>query len=550
MSIKTNLLLSSLAVASTLATSNAVAASCQGEIFAMNSGRGETGVVFSLDEQNKSATAHSIAQFSSAAIAYDASTNRTYYASSPIPLEYKVDVSHLDMSDEQFSHLPIRADKFKYSRLAYLDHATGEHVVVGTTKSVIGMTYDASSDSLLAVSFTKLYSIDKNTGEATVLADYSDLDGLSRADLVIKNGELLLITTTSVYSIDRTSFAATELSKHDLIAVGGATVNKNGDLVISRSVINDHGDKNESKLYRLDPYSGETCLAATLPVRINDLTTNTQNAVACDVEPSCSLPSELIPYYSEAVIKQLDSNWKNYDFGDQEFTAPAVFTSAPTFNGKHGGTNRLTDVTPEGYSVSFQEWQYLQDGNGHPNIESFDFLTMDEGRYTMSDGTIVEIGSFILSDTKAFKAVEFSEAFTAKPYVFLQTQTFNGPHTVYTRVAGLNNAGFSAAFYEQDTLNEGHRNERVAYFAILPGSGTTGTLETRAGNKQYSLHQADIDHNGGQIGDHFYLIHEEQSLDAEVVHTKERVQVMDIEEVSLAQSITSRGPDNFSIRRK
>jgi len=88
MSIKTNLLLSSLAVASTFAASNAMAASCQGEIFAMNSGRGETGVVFSLDEQNKSATAHSIAQFSSAAIAYDASTNRTYYASSPIPLEY------------------------------------------------------------------------------------------------------------------------------------------------------------------------------------------------------------------------------------------------------------------------------------------------------------------------------------------------------------------------------------------------------------------------------------------------------------------------------
>ena len=102
----------------------------------------------------------------------------------------------------------------------------------------------------------------------------------------------------------------------------------------------------------------------------------------------------------------------------------------------------------------------------------------------MSDGTIVEIGSFILNDTKAYKAVEFSEAFTAKPHIFLQTQTFNGPHTVYTRVAGLNNAGFSAAFFEQDTLNEGHRNERVAYFAILPGSGTTGTLETRAGNKQ------------------------------------------------------------------
>ena len=550
MSKKTNLLLSSLAVTSVLAASNAVAASCQGEIFAMNSGRGETGVVFSLDEQNKSATANSIAQFSSAAIAYDATTNRTYYASSPIPLEYKVDVSHLNVNDEQYSHLPIRADKFKYSRLAYLDHTTGQHVVVGTTKSLIGMTYDATTDALLAVSFNTLYSINKDTGETTTLADFSDFNGLSRADLVIKNDELLLITTTSVYSIDRTTFTATELSKHNLTAVGGATINKSGELVISRSVINDHGDKNESRLYRLDPYSGETCLVATLPVRINDLTTNTQNAVACDLQPSCFLHSDFIPYYSKAVTKQLDSNWKSYDFGNQEFIAPVVFTSAPTFNGTHGGTNRLTDVTPAGYSVSFQEWQYLQNGNGHPHIESFDFLTMDEGRYTMSDGTIVEVGSFTLSGTKEFKNIVFNEAFTTRPHVFLQTQTFNESHTVYTRITNLNNAGFSAAFFEQDTLNEGHKDERVAYFAILPGSGTTGTLETRTGNKQFSLHQADIDHNGGQIGEHFYLIHEEQSEDEEINHTKEQVIVIDIEEVSLAQSITSEGPDNFSIRRK
>lgn len=544
-----NIALATVALSSALVSTKAFANSCQGELFAMNSGRGELGVMFSLDEQNKAAKAESLAKYSSSAIAYDPSTNRTYYASSPMPLEYKVDVSGLDLSEEMYQQLPVRADKFRYNRLAYLDHATGEHVEVGITESVIGMAYDSASDKLLAVSYTTLYSIDKNTGEAEALADFSKADGLTRGDLVIQNGELYLITSTSVYSIDRTTYKRTKLSKHNLVAVGGATVGQNGDLLISRTVINDHGHKNESLLYKLNPYTGGTCLVATLPVRINDLTTNTANSVACYTQDPCGLDNT-IPYYSEAVIKQLDHNWKTYDFGSQSFYEPMVFTSAPTFNGGHGGANRVKDITPYGFTVSFQEWQYLKNKRKHPNIESFDFLALEAGRYTMTDGTVVEVGSFTLDDTRVFDQVNFGDSFNAKPHVFLQTQTFNGHHTITTRVKDITETGFKAAFFEQDAYDNGHYPEQVAYFAILPGSGSTGTLETQVGNKAYSLHSDEIDHTGGKIGKHYYILAEDQSVDREVKHAKETVQVIDIEQVSLAQHTSNNGPDNFSIRRK
>ena len=63
--------------------------------------------------------------------------------------------------------------------------------------------------------------------------------------------------------------------------MGGATVNNNGDLVISRSVINDHGDKNESKLYKLRSIHRYVLQQHDF----NDLTTNTQNAVVWNVTP-------------------------------------------------------------------------------------------------------------------------------------------------------------------------------------------------------------------------------------------------------------------------
>ena len=112
-------------------SSGAYANMCTGELYGINSGRGHLGVVFSLDEQAKTAAIHSKAKFSSAAMAFDSTRNRLYYVSAPRALTYKLDPSSLNLSDDELKDLPIKGEKYKYTKLAYVDMQTNTHTESG-----------------------------------------------------------------------------------------------------------------------------------------------------------------------------------------------------------------------------------------------------------------------------------------------------------------------------------------------------------------------------------------------------------------------------------
>ncbi|MBQ4847675.1 DUF1735 domain-containing protein [Pseudoalteromonas sp. MMG005] len=284
---KTSLTMPALSLIAISICAPSYANECLGELYGINAGRGDLGLLFSLNEEVQSAQAKSIAKFSSSALAYDNSNNRMYYVASPRPTEYEVDVSALAISADELAHLPIKGKRYKSTKLAYYDFASQSHTIVGTTKSVIGMVYDNQNDTLLASSYSKLYQIDKQTGEATELASLGNLLGKYRGDLVIKGSQLLLVTSSSTYEINRSTYALTLLSNHGLTSVTGATLNQAGDVVISRTLINDHGHANKSQIYMLEPNTGSTCLLATVPVRLNDLATNTNQPVACYTNVQC-----------------------------------------------------------------------------------------------------------------------------------------------------------------------------------------------------------------------------------------------------------------------
>ncbi|TMP29636.1 hemolysin [Pseudoalteromonas rubra] len=284
--------LSLIALVASSVSSVSFANTCTGQLYGINAGRGDVGILFGLNEQDNSAFAQTLAEFSASALAYDETSKRMYYLSAPRPFEYQVDVSHLNLSAEQLTHLPIEGKRFKYLRLAYYDFATDTHTVVGRSTQVLSMVYDPERDALLGTDFKKLYEINKNTGEATELGALGSLKGKFRGDLVIQNGNWYLITSRSVYQIDKTTFQATKLVNHSLTAATGAALNQAGDIVVSRTLINDYGHVNRSKLYKLNPQSGNTCLLATVPVRLNDLAVNTDQPVACYATPSCETDPE------------------------------------------------------------------------------------------------------------------------------------------------------------------------------------------------------------------------------------------------------------------
>ena len=304
--------LSLLAITSTALLSSlqlAHANQCDGQLYGINAGRGDTGIVFKLDEYTQSAEAHSRAKFSSSALAHVKESNRLYYISAPRPIDYKVDVAHLDFNSTQLKSLPISGSKFKYIKLAYVDLNTNEHVEVGRTKNMYRLTYDETNNRLLGSYKNKLYTISPETAETSLLGEISGLDsdsGIWRGDMVFKNSELVLVTSSSLYTVDIDSLRATKLADHNLSSVTGAALNQQGDILLSRTSLTDLGHSNKSQLYKVNTSTGNTCHVADFPVRINDLAANFNESTTCYSAPICSvsdIPTITLTAISDSVTE-------------------------------------------------------------------------------------------------------------------------------------------------------------------------------------------------------------------------------------------------------
>jgi len=273
----------------------AQAQTCQGQLMGINSGRNAIGLLFGLNEGAGEASAQTLTRFSSAALAYDPSLQRIYYASSPRALNYAVDTSALNLDADTV--LPIKGSKFRYNKLAYYDIQSQSHTEVGRIKHVIAMVFDETNNRLLAASTSTLYSVDPSTGDSTELLDLSEVKGKYRGDLVFQFGRLFLVTSTHVYEVNFKAGSTdefesiSELSTHNLTSVTGAARNVNGDVVISRVSQNDNGHTNKSEIYQLVPDTGLVCKIADLPVRINDLTFYDNGQSTCYTVPECNIPS-------------------------------------------------------------------------------------------------------------------------------------------------------------------------------------------------------------------------------------------------------------------
>ena len=276
--MKSALKMTAVAVALLSSLQVAQANQCTGQLYGINAGRGDTGIVFKLDEAKGMVEAHSRAEFSSSALAYVGPLNRLYYVSVPRPLEYKVDVSQLDLDDSELASLPISGSKFRYIKLAYVDLDTNEHVEVGRTANVYGLTYDSANNRLIGFYNKKLYSIDPTSAATTELGAVSGItdSGYWRGDLVYQGTQLILVTSKSIYNINTNTLTATKRADHSVGSVTGATFGQEGDLLVTKTILTDLGHANKTYVYNLDINTGNSIKVASLPVRINDLATSSE----------------------------------------------------------------------------------------------------------------------------------------------------------------------------------------------------------------------------------------------------------------------------------
>jgi hypothetical protein len=333
-----------------LISANALATSCDNQIFGINAGRGEVGIVFNIDEYTPSASVHSKALFSSAAIAFVPETNRLYYVSAQRPRKYQLDISGLDLNETELKSLPILGRKHVRTELAYVDLATKEHHLVGKTEKMYQLAYNEADQKLYGAQGERLYTVNPETAETVFLGKLSGGKELSRGDLAFHNGKLFMLTNSRTYLVDINSLTLTELSKHEIYTLTGAVFNKDGNLIVSKERIDDYGSRNTTELFNVNPYSGKSCKIGEIPAQISDLAVNTLEVGNCNVLPMChpetatisieAVESEVVEGnalrfdlvlsdsfsqdVSVAVSTQEGSaTHSDYRFADQEVTFPA-----------------------------------------------------------------------------------------------------------------------------------------------------------------------------------------------------------------------------------
>jgi hypothetical protein len=164
----------------------------------------------------------------------------------------------------------------------------------------------------------------------------------------------------------------------------------------------------------------------------------------------------------------LDHNWLYINFS-REYKDPVVVAGAASINGSDPTTVRLRNVTGNGFEICLQEWEYL---DGTHVSESVGYLVMERGQYRLSDGTMIEAGTFTTKTPPAYERVTYHNTFNRPPVVVSTITSVNDPDAVVVRLRNVDTGGFDLKLQEQEANANDHQGEVISYIAWEPSAGT------------------------------------------------------------------------------
>lgn len=228
-----------------------------------------------------------------------------------------------------------------------------------------------------------------------------------------------------------------------------------------------------------------------------------------------------------------------------EVGTPVVIVGPPSYNGSDPGVVRLQNVTDNSFDIRFQEWDYL---DGLHMQEEAAWLALESGRYLMADGTICEVGTFVMDGTGEWFDVNFQESFDGVPALFLTIQTSNGGNPVTVRARGVGSFSFSAAFFEEEEkMDSGHAAEIVGYLAFY-SPYSSGTITINGQSVVYEMDSVVASDLFEPVFDYEIFMEEEESEDIEVSHAYETVNVLRLNNSFFSQDVSTLGGDPAAIR--
>ncbi len=270
------------------------------------------------------------------------------------------------------------------------------------------------------------------------------------------------------------------------------------------------------------------------------------------IDPSTSIvqpPGEPEPILESGVIT-LDHQWQVIE-KPQNLKNPVLIVGTPTYHGVQPGVIQVRNEQNQSETtVRFREWNYLDKIHAP---ESVAFLFVEEGVHNLLDGTMIQVGRFKIDGTSNWKMVQFLNDFAGIPHVFVSLQTVKGFDTAALRVRNVAQNSFDVSLIEQENLNaSGHVQEDAAYVAIY-NSADTGIvrLSSSLNAVQFSLATTQVGNMWTDILSHRIKLEEEQSMDSEVFHLLEKVDLLVLDNSMLFSQIVSQiGADPVVIRQQ
>ncbi len=244
---------------------------------------------------------------------------------------------------------------------------------------------------------------------------------------------------------------------------------------------------------------------------------------------------------------EIDHNWVRIEF-ENSFINPIVVARAPNVEDNDPSVVRIKDITTSGFDIRIQEWNYL---DGNHIKETVSFIVLEQGNYTLDDGTMIEAGKFTSQDTN-FQTIQFNTAFTTSPVTMTSIATFNEEDTATGRLRNISTTSFEHKVQEQESLVNGHGSEEISYIAWEPSKNRIGPINVivdktrdKVRNRWFTiiygtqlsdipiffgtmqshdeLDTSTVRHTNKTESDIQVTIGEEQSLDDETRHTSEVV---------------------------
>ncbi|MEM6255767.1 MAG: glycoside hydrolase family 9 protein [Cyanobacteria bacterium P01_D01_bin.156] len=276
------------------------------------------------------------------------------------------------------------------------------------------------------------------------------------------------------------------------------------------------------------------------------------------------VPEPLPAPIAESVLGEygtlsLDHRWQTIAL-DNNYIDPIVIVSDPTFKGGDPAALRLRNITEDTFQVRLQEPSYKDDVHTR---ESVSYLVMEAGDWTLTDGTRISAGTHKTNrlTSQGFDTIDLQD-FDEKPIVLSQVQTLNGFDWVTTRMRGQKSQSFQLAMQEEEAKNSGgHAQETVGWLAVDPGVGSDGDTLLQGGMTGRTVNKDRTQVNFeeafdqapsliAKLGSYYgadtanlrldsistlgfgVRVHEEQSKDMEIGHTRESISFLALEGTS------------------